>query len=402
MNAPLPLAPLLGDADRHALLDAVQRYAHGDLAALTARPEHPMSPTQVGQTLQGLVELGLVNAEAEPACGLWDVPADASLRRFTVEALMRLARVSPAIAYQAHGVALGAHLDRLAGLPPTGGTVPLLDGRWGLGRQALGRALAGATLSADEAAWLADCWSEPQPVADAARLLVAPPDWQALWWPRWTPAQGWAWCRATRERVETQPLPHAHGFDELTLLRVSLLSNSQEGNSQEGRAPDVTLPDPGAARFIELAALHGLGLLAISVGTAQRAIARARDYARLRRQGGKAIIEHAAVQQLLAEAEHAVALAQSSLSALWVQPEAGAPGLPALHAVWRARARLQPQLVDAVSRALQVFGGIGYMRDTGAEKDLRDANTLRLLGGSPTELTLCCAALDELLEGASA
>jgi len=49
-------------------------------------------------------------------------------------------------------------------------------------------------------------------------------------------------------------------------------------------------------------------------------------------------------------------------------------------------------LAHGASAALQVFGGQGYMRDSGLEKALRDVNHLRLLGGSPSELRTCVAA----------
>lgn len=375
-----PSSSLLSSGDRIAMLDAVQRFASTELAALTARPEQPMSRAQMQQALGQLVNLGLLNTQAEPACGLWDDPADASLRRFGVEALALLAQASPAVAHQMHSMALGARLDRLHA--QTGEhSVVLLDGRWGVGRQALARALGGAALTSEESAWLADCWAAPQ--AGTPRVLVAQADWQAVWWPQWTPAEGWHWCRSARGSLHVSSESHQHGLDELSLQRISLVDPTSA----------LRCADANGARFVEAAVLHGLGLLAMALGTTQRAIARARAFAQLRRQGGKLIAQHAAVQQLLAEAEHAAWAAQAALTTLQAQP----PSLPALHAVWRARARLHPQLCDATSNALQVFGGIGYMRDTGAEKDLRDANTLRQLGGSPTELTLCCAALDELL-----
>lgn len=382
-------AALLTEADRHALLDAVQRWADGALGAWAARPEQPMGSAQLAAALQQLGELGLVPAATPAAplqaaasgCGLWDEPADVSLQRWSVEALTLLARVAPAVAYQAHGLALGARLDRRHGVtgPPA---VPLLDGHWGIGRQALARALAGAALAPDDVAWLADCWAVPRldPPA-AARIALAPLDWSAVWWPQWAPDQGWRWCRAARAELAVQAEPHQHGLDELQAWRLGVAA-----------APAWQCEPAAAAGFIDIAALHGLGLLAITLGATQRAVGRARAFASLRRQGGQAIGAHAAVRQLLAEAEHALWATQAALATLQALP----PGLALLHAVWRARARLQPQLSEAASHALQVFGGIGYMRDTGAEKDLRDVNTLRQLGGSPAELTLCCAALDAL------
>jgi alkylation response protein AidB-like acyl-CoA dehydrogenase len=66
------------------------------------------------------------------------------------------------------------------------------------------------------------------------------------------------------------------------------------------------------------------------------------------------------------------------------------PGVLAL------RAQAQPALADAANGALQVFGGLGYMKDTGAEKVVRDVNCLRALAGSPRELTLMVAEWERL------
>lgn len=383
-----PAATLLSEADHRALLDAVQRVARTELAALVARPEQPMAPEQLAHAMHLLGEMGLLPCGAEPGCSLWDDPADASLRRFSVEALGALAQVSPAVAYLAHQQALGMRLDRWAGArlaaplgATPGQTLVALDGCWGVGRQALALTLAGQPLTPGQAEWLADVWAPPQGGRERLVFVSSATPSPALWWPQWTPAQGWVWCRAEPGTLASIEHEQAHGLDELRLL------------SWQAHGAALTCPDADAALLTELLTLHGLGLLAIAQGTAERAIARARDYAHMRRQGARLIIEHAAVQQLLAEAAQSAWLARTTLDALWAAP----PGVSALHAVWRARARLQPQLVDAASRALQVFGGMGYMRDTGAEKDLRDVNTLRQLGGSPTELTLCCAALDGLL-----
>ena len=68
---------------------------------------------------------------------------------------------------------------------------------------------------------------------------------------------------------------------------------------------------------------------------------------------------------------------------------------------WRDRARCQVRLSEGASAALQVFGGMGYMRDNAMEKSLRDVNQLRLLGGSPPELRLCVAYADACLAEAA-
>ncbi len=50
------------------------------------------------------------------------------------------------------------------------------------------------------------------------------------------------------------------------------------------------------------------------------------------------------------------------------------------------RSALQEQLNQANHHAMQMMGGIGYMRDTGIEKCLRDANQLRLQSGNAIDM----------------
>jgi alkylation response protein AidB-like acyl-CoA dehydrogenase len=56
------------------------------------------------------------------------------------------------------------------------------------------------------------------------------------------------------------------------------------------------------------------------------------------------------------------------------------------------RLAAHPALSRAANHAVQVFGGLGYMRDTGAEAVVRDCMQLRLMNGTPTELSLFVAA----------
>jgi alkylation response protein AidB-like acyl-CoA dehydrogenase len=133
--------------------------------------------------------------------------------------------------------------------------------------------------------------------------------------------------------------------------------------------------------------------LAIAAGAASRALLIARDYAELRRQGGSLIKEHDAVAQLLGKARQILGLTESAMTSLTTGPLNRA----LLIEVWRKRALLHPMLCTVASNAMQVLGGIGYMRDQGVEKLLRDCNQLRLLGGSPSELTLCSAAWESSL-----
>jgi acyl-CoA dehydrogenase len=342
-------------------------------------------------------ELGLLSAHSlsdggsQPACGLWDAPELPAMQRLSVQALALWGQVSPAAAFALHTDALAARLARLHGLEPAAGAVLTLEGRWGLGRAALARTLSGQPLVPDQAAWLADVWALP---GQSPRLLCSAPDWASMWWLQWREADGWQWCHAPRAGLAVQQRPHAHGLDALAMQHVG---QPQAGTTPSGAPWPSQCHHASLASVVEALYLYGLGLLAISTGAAQAALARAQAYALQRQQGGHRIDAHGAVQLLLAGAQQAVWLARSALQTLQSQ----APGLDALAGLWQARAHLQGALSQAGSDALQVLGGIGYVREAGAEQSLRDLGTLRQLGGSPPELSLCAHALQGLRQALS-
>jgi alkylation response protein AidB-like acyl-CoA dehydrogenase len=112
------------------------------------------------------------------------------------------------------------------------------------------------------------------------------------------------------------------------------------------------------------------GTAAIAHGIARRAYEMALEYARARRQGGVAIIEHDAVSDMLSAM--AVRLACWPQIAVGDGPESGrAQALAAKIAATDAA-------VASTTDAVQVFGGIGYMAETGVEKLMRDAKYCQL------------------------
>lgn len=371
----------LNDEDLVALLDSVRRFAAHSLAPATARPETPPGAEVMPRLVEQLVELGLLNLQEIPAYGLWDGPLDVLQRRFAIEALGELARFSPSFAYQVHLQGLANLLNRLYH-QESEPCVVVFDGRLGMGRHALVRELAGAPLSAEHVLQLQDCWGSPRP--DAPRLLHALPGWRAAWLLRWLPGHGLRWQRCEQAALVPQGHVRGHGFDE---LETQLLTGDAPIQ------PDLDgEPDAARRRIILPLTLHALGLLSIACGAARRSLELAAEYSRTRWQGGRLIGEHHAVQQLLATGNDAVWLTQAALERLCRRPL----DLPLLVEAWRARSQLHPLLCQATSHAMQVFGGIGYMRDNGIEKYLRDCNQLRLLAGSPTELTLACAEWERL------
>ena len=114
-------------------------------------------------------------------------------------------------------------------------------------------------------------------------------------------------------------------------------------------------------------ALLRAGCAAIARGVARRAQEVALDYAQTRMQGGVAIVEHDAVRQMLAAMT--VGLAAT-------------PTLPGAEldesAALAAKVAATDAAVATSTNAVQVFGGTGYMHETGVEKLMRDAKYLQL------------------------
>jgi len=105
---------------------------------------------------------------------------------------------------------------------------------------------------------------------------------------------------------------------------------------------------------------------AAAIGATSGAAETALRYAADRYQGGKMIIEHDAVAEMLANMEVRLHAARSSL---W---QACAASRPARAELAAAKVFASEAGVDACLDAVQVLGGYGYMHEYGQEKRLRD------------------------------
>jgi alkylation response protein AidB-like acyl-CoA dehydrogenase len=127
----------------------------------------------------------------------------------------------------------------------------------------------------------------------------------------------------------------------------------------------------GTAGVLGALALLRAGTAAIAHGIARRAHGMALEYAHARRQGGVAIIEHDAVSDMLA--------AMAVRLACWPQIAADRTG-PAFGEAQALAAKIAASdaAVAISTDAVQVFGGTGYMVETGIEKLMRDAKYCQL------------------------
>lgn len=357
--------------DLMPLRNEVARFARDRLGPAVARPEVTLSSVQLGALSDEAATLGLLpRGDEATGAALWEEMASEANRAFSLAALASVAEVNAGVALHWHRQALTVWLSRRLGQTvPTGeGAVQLL-GHFGLGRDAIGRYWRGV-VTADDMALLADLYST------AARPVLLAPNWRWLWWPVWQEnSLQWACLAVDQVRLLQAP---GHGLDELL-----------QGYLTPTMAPACSSLSPTTARELarELMQLEWLGLLAITQGALRHADTLARHYAGLRRQGGRCIAQHPAVQALLADVGQVETLLTLQLGGL-----ARLPLGPALLSILlRVRGHLHEVALHAGNSALQVFGGIGYMRDCGIEKIVRDVHQLQLLAGTAPELAVVLA-----------
>jgi alkylation response protein AidB-like acyl-CoA dehydrogenase len=122
-----------------------------------------------------------------------------------------------------------------------------------------------------------------------------------------------------------------------------------------------------------------LAMASVAIGMAQRALDLAWDYAHTRRTFGRLLIENQAIQWMLADSETELRAARALCHEVARATDLGAD-------VFRDSSMAKLYATEAagriVDRALQVFGGTGYMRGVPIERLYRMARVLRIAGGT--------------------
>lgn len=359
--------------DTQQLVDEVGRFAKGRIAALASRPEHPIDAGQLGQLTQEARELGILpTATAESGFSIWELNEEPNAMAFNIGALRHIGYASAGVALHWHRLGLARFTAAQLGCPQNEselqGAVLVPTGHYGLGRTSLARWLREADLEAEDTAMLSD-WLDR---ATHTTTIYAHEAWTNVIWPVWIQGQ-LAWHYIRRSEIDVATDLAQHGFDELAGFSC--------------RAPlsggTIIRPDPEHARtvYARLLKMDMLGLLAIGAGALDRGQTLACDYASVRKQGGKLIAHHPAVQHMLSEIAIALQNVDLALTA-FARPVDDLD----MVAVAAARATIGPALCHGANQVLQVHGGIGYMRDAGPEKILRDQNMLKLISGGTTDI----------------
>ncbi|HEV7128146.1 MAG TPA: acyl-CoA dehydrogenase family protein [Ktedonobacterales bacterium] len=118
------------------------------------------------------------------------------------------------------------------------------------------------------------------------------------------------------------------------------------------------------------------------LGTAEGAIQYAVDYARQRHTFGKPIIEHQAIQMMIADVAMHIEAARLLTYQACMLVDEGKAGVEHAHWLSMAKAFATETAVEAADKAVQIMGGLGYMQESATERFYRDARQLTIVEGT--------------------
>lgn len=138
-------------------------------------------------------------------------------------------------------------------------------------------------------------------------------------------------------------------------------------------------------RGYTLSALNGF-VAAIAMGAARSAFEMAHRYAQERFQFGKMIIEHQRIKRYLASMVVKIEMGRAGYMQALASERLGRLATAGKTDI--AKIFCTDAVLGISLDAIQVHGGIGYMKETGLEKIMRDAKMLQLLGKSNPRMEL--------------
>ncbi|WP_457311658.1 acyl-CoA dehydrogenase family protein [Sphingomonas sp. UYAg733] len=131
-----------------------------------------------------------------------------------------------------------------------------------------------------------------------------------------------------------------------------------------------------AMRVLDRGRLH---ISAVCVGVAERLIADSVAYATERKQFGKAISEHQLIQAMIADSKTEVLAARALVLETAAAKDAGKDVVMESAAAKYFASEMVGRVAD---RAVQIFGGAGYIADYGIERLYRDVRLFRIYEGT--------------------
>jgi alkylation response protein AidB-like acyl-CoA dehydrogenase len=141
----------------------------------------------------------------------------------------------------------------------------------------------------------------------------------------------------------------------------------------------IGAPGVGLRQFMQALAIGRISVAALSLGLAQACLEVALDYARQRRQFGRAISEFQAIQFKLADMATAVENARLlTYKAAWLYDQ----GREYAREAAMAKLYASDAAMQAASEAVQIHGGYGYTDEYPVSRFFRDAKILQIGEGT--------------------
>lgn len=135
------------------------------------------------------------------------------------------------------------------------------------------------------------------------------------------------------------------------------------------------------------------------LGAAEGAIQYAIDYARQRVTFGKPIIEHQAIQTMIADVAMRIEASRWLTYHACQTVDDGKADKDHAHILSMAKAFATETAVDAADKAVQILGGNGYMMDHPVERYYRDARQLTIVEGTSQiqRMIIARSVIDDIL-----
>ena len=170
-------------------------------------------------------------------------------------------------------------------------------------------------------------------------------------------------------------------LDEVRVPAANVLGGPEKLEERLARARERAAGgrsgEPNAAMSAFELTRHVVGAQALGVGRAAFEVAL--DYARERRQFGRAIIEHQALSFLLADMAAAVEVSRATYLSAARRRDLG---LPFTQQASIAKLVATDNAMRVTTDAVQVLGGVGYTRDFPLERYMREAKVMQIFEGT--------------------
>ncbi|TDE32337.1 acyl-CoA dehydrogenase [Nonomuraea mesophila] len=168
----------------------------------------------------------------------------------------------------------------------------------------------------------------------------------------------------------SEPIPTMGQWGPASLVFEDVRVPEENILGEPGRGFELAMEWIGQGRYM---------IPARAIGSAERMLQMAVDYAKIRQSMGRAIAEYQAIQWMIADSQVEIEAAKwLTLYAAWRVRE----GLEARHASSIAKLNGAVMANQVVDRVLQIHGGMGYTKELPIERWYRELRLLRIFEGT--------------------